>query len=301
MASIVSPITLTKGLNATFVKAFNSMEDPADVMPFMTITNSSSNQEDYGWLGQSPQMVQWIDERRLQALNDFSYSIPNLDYEATLSVNRNDIEDDQLGNVGIRINELARRARVHPRKLFFETLVAGTTELCYDGVAFFSNSHEEGESGTQDNLLAGVGTTLANLQADFEAAEAAMLSFLDDQGEPMNEGELKLAVICPVGLKEKFRQLNTLSMINNSENGMKGRIEKLVSSARLTDANDWYVANISEGVKGIIMQKRKDPKFESLEGDSDNGFMRKVYHYGVDYRVGFGYGLWQKMVKVVNS
>ena len=31
------------------------------------------------------------------------------------------------------------------------------------------------------------------------------------------------------------------------------------------------------------------------------GFMRKQYVYGIDYRVGFGYGLWQKMIKMVNA
>jgi phage major head subunit gpT-like protein len=293
-------VTLRKGLNAAFVKAFNNAEDPADVMPFILETNSTSNKEDYGWLGQAPSLEEWVDERKLKSLNEFEYEIPNKDYEGTISVSRNAIKDDQLGNVNIRINDLARKARIHPRKLFINALVDGTTELCYDGQPFFSASHSEGESGTQSNLYTGTGTTLAQLKADIEGAEARMLSFVDDTGEPWNEGEVKLGIVCHPNLKSKFIELNTLKMINNSDNGMKGRISQITYSARLADTDDWYIADISEGLKPIIKQNRQAPEFNALEGDSDAGFMRKIYHYGIDYRVGFGYGMWQKMVKVTN-
>jgi len=294
-------VTLRKGLQAVFVKAFNNAEDPADVMPFIMETNSTSNKEEYGWLGQSPSLSEWVDERKIKSLNEFEYEIENKDYEGTIGVGRNEIEDDQLGNVKIRISDLARKARIHPRKLFFDALVNGTTDLCYDGQPFFSASHSEGVSGTQSNLHTGTGTTLAQLQADFETAEAAMLSYKDDTGEPWNEGDLKIGVVCHPALKEKFRQLNTLSQISSTDNAMKGRIDQLTYSSRLTDTNDWYFADISNGLKPIVKQKRKDPTLESLEGDSDNGFMRKVFYYGVDYRIGFGYGLWQKMIKVTNT
>ncbi len=294
-------VTLRKGLNAAFVKAFNNAEDPADVMPFIMETNSTSDKESYGWLGQSPSLTEWVDERKLKSLGEFDYEIPNKDFEATLSVDRNALKDDQLGNVQIRINDLARKARIHPRKLFIEALVDGTTELCYDGQPFFSASHQEGESGVQSNLQTGTGSTLAQIKADIDTAEATMLSYKDDTGEPWNEGEVKIGVVCPVQLKNQFIELNTLRLINNSDNAMKGRISQITYSSRLTDANDWYIADISDGMKPIIKQNRQNPEFNSLEGDSDAGFMRKKYLYGIDYRVGFGYGLWQKMIKVTNT
>jgi len=294
-------ITLEKGLNAAFVEAFNNAENPSDVMPFIMETQSNANLEDYGWLGQSPSMSEWVDERQLKSLNEFEYQIKNKDYEATLSVGRNAIEDDQLGNVRIRIADLARKARIHPRKVFFQTLEAGDTDLCYDGQPFFSASHSEGESGTQSNLYTGTGTTLAQIKADVEGAEARMLQFKDDTGEPWNEGEIEIGVVCHPAQKQKFIELNTLIQLNSSTNGMRGRISQITYSSRLSDTNDYYVANISGGMKPIIMQNRQAARFESLEGNSDNGFMRKIYHYGVDYRMGMGYGLWQKMVKVTNS
>lgn len=295
-------VTLRKGLNAAFIKAFNNAEDPSDVMPFIMETVSTSDKEDYGWLGQAPSLEEWVDERQLKSLNEFDYSIPNKDYEGTLSISRNALKDDQLGNVTIRINDLARKAKIHPRKLFINTLIEGETELCYDGQPFFSASHSEGESGTQSNLLTGTGVTLAQLEADIDAAEEAMLGFKDDTGEPWNEGDVKIGIVCHTSLKNKFIRLNTLDLIGGGNtNSMKGRISQITYSARFADKDDWYLGDISEGMKPIIKQKRQDPVFNALEGDSDNGFMRKKYSYGIDYRVGFGYGLWQKMVKTKNS
>lgn len=301
MSTVIDQVTIRKGLRAAFMKAFDNAENPADVMPFILETNSDGNDEEYGWLGQAPSLTEWVDERNLRALNDFEYTIPNKDYEGTLQVNRNSLKDDRMGAVQVRISDLARKARIHPRKLAIEAVEAGTTELCYDGQPFFSASHVEGDSGTQSNLLTGTGTSLAQLQADIDAAETAMLSYKDDTGEPYNEGSVKIGIMCHPTLKRKFNELNTSTQINSSDNSMKGRISLITSSSRFTDVNDWYLADISEGLKPLIKQNRQDPEFNSLEGDSDNGFMRKQYLYGIDYRVGFGYGLWQKMIKTTNA
>ena len=200
-------VTLRKGLSAAFVKAFNNAEDPADVMPFIMETNSTSDKEQYGWLGQAPSLSEWKDERTLKSLNQFDYEIENKDYEGTLSIGRNEIADDQLGNVKVRIDDLGRKARIHPRKLFYELIQLGETELCYDGQPFFSNSHVEGDSGVQDNLLTGTGTTLAQIKADIDAAETALLTFKDDTGEPWNEGEVEIGVVCHPSLKENLKSL----------------------------------------------------------------------------------------------
>ena len=54
MGQKVGGIVLEKGLRADFVKAFNNGEDPAEIMPLIMVTQSSSDKEKYGWLGQAP-------------------------------------------------------------------------------------------------------------------------------------------------------------------------------------------------------------------------------------------------------
>lgn len=304
MSTLVNSIALERGLRASFVKSWDAAEKPSDILPFVMETTSNAADEKYGWLGQSPMMNEWLDERKLKALNSFSYTLVNKDYEATLSVDRNEIEDDQLGNVNLRISDLAQKGKAaHPRKLFFSLLEAGTTGLCYDGQPFFSASHSEGVSGNQSNLLTGTGTTLAQIEADLNSAEAALIGFKDDVGEPINEGDMSLAVICPPALKAAFIKLNTAEFINSGNtNVWKGRLSLILSSGRLTSsATDFYVANNAPGLKPFIHQIRKAVTFTSLQGDSEAGFMRKKYLYGIDSREAFGYGLWQKMVKVNNA
>ncbi len=304
MSTLVGSVALERGLRASFVKEWDAAEKPSDIAPFVMETKSTAKDEKYGWLGQSPMMVEWIDERKLKSLNEFNYTLPNKDYEATLSVDRNEIEDDQLGNVNLRIADLVQKAKLaHPRKLFFAALMAGTTALAYDGVAFFSTSHSEGSSGTQSNLLTGTGVTLAQIEVDMAAAIGALRGFKDDQGEPVNEGDIQIGVIVPPALEYVMNKLNTAEFINSGNtNSLKGKLKLILSSGRLTDsATDYYVANISPGMKPFIHQIRKAVTFTSLQADSDQGFMRKKYAYGVDSREAFGYGLWQKIVKVNNT
>lgn len=296
-------VTIGRGLKASFIKAYDNGEDPKDVMPFIMETTSTGRDEEYGWLGNSPKMREWLGDRKLTKLNSFDYKLTNKDYEATLDVLRNDIEDDRLGNYKVRINDLAEQARIHPRALFFEALLDGETELCYDGQPFFSNSHQDSEkSGVQSNLYTGTGVALAQLKADIEGVEKEMKCLLDDVGNPFDESEIVIGIVCHPNLKRKFIELNTLSRINTTDNGMKGRISQITDSCRLTDENDWYLANIRPtGVKPIIRQVRQKPQFNSLEANSENGFMRKIYYYGIDSREVFGYGLWQRMFKVTNA
>jgi phage major head subunit gpT-like protein len=56
----------------------------------------------------------------------------------------------------------------------------------------------------------------------------------------------------------------------------------------------WYLFDTSRVVKPIILQRRKDYNFVSLDRETDeNVFMRKQYVYGTDARLNAGYGLWQ--------
>jgi len=302
MGQIKNSIVLEKALRADFMKSYDNGENPADVMSMIMETNSTSNKEKYGWLGQVPNLSEWKDSRKLNGLVDYNYEIVNKSYEATLQVDRDDIEDDQLGAIKVRIADLAIKARIHPRKLFFELLVAGETELCYDGSAFFATDHKyTADSASQSNLHTGTkaGTlpTAAELSVDFSAARAKMKKLVDDQGQPFNEGEVKLHIVASPDLENVLDIVFGADLINNSTNTLKGKATYM-TSARLAGA-EFYIVETSGNVKPFIKQNRQAPVFNALEAGSEHGFMHKTYKYGIDTRIGMGYGLWQKAVKVV--
>lgn len=56
----------------------------------------------------------------------------------------------------------------------------------------------------------------------------------------------------------------------------------------------WFLLDTTRILKPLILQKRKNYTFVSMDGEKDeNVFMRKEYVYGVDARLNAGYGLWQ--------
>lgn len=300
MGQIVKPITLEKGLRAEFMKAFELVET-GKVMSAAMLVQSSADHEKFGWLGSVPQMKEFIDEKAPKGLLDHNFTITNVPYEATLKVDKFAIRNDQLGAVQIRIRDLASRAKTFPIKLLMDLLAAGDVGLCYDGLPFFSASHVEGLSGVQSNIVSGTGVTLAQVSADFTSARAKMMNLKDDQGEPMFEDMIQqdLLVVCGTALQGVMEQMLNSTILPNNGSNILYKAADISVSSRLS-GNDWYLLNRYGAVKPLVLQENMPISFAALEGQSDEGFMRRFYLYGVEWYGNVGYGLWQKAVKIDN-
>jgi phage major head subunit gpT-like protein len=102
---------------------------------------SSTGSNIYAWLGQFPQLRQWLGDRQIKNMAAHNYTVANLDYEATIGVSRNDIEDDQYGAWSMLFSEMGYAAAVHPDEVMFTLLAAGNATTCYDGQFFFDTDH----------------------------------------------------------------------------------------------------------------------------------------------------------------
>ena len=70
--------------------------------------------------------------------------------------------------------------------------------------------------------------------------------------------------------------------------------EVSVSNFQGGSGTSWFLLDTTRVMKPMILQKRKDYNFVSMQNETDdNVFMRKEYVYGVDARLNAGYGLWQ--------
>ena len=188
--AVINTGLLTKGLRSEFFDRFENttkhFQDLATRIP------STSDSETYRWLGTVPKMREWGSGRLAKGLRTESYSVENLKYEATVEVDRDEIADDQTGQIRVRIGELAQRAATHKDYLISQLLINGATSgyNSYDGVTFFGSTHESGQSGQQDNDLAydasdADNATTEEFKAALKQAIGTMLGFKDDQGEPV--------------------------------------------------------------------------------------------------------------------
>lgn len=112
---------------------------------------------DYKFLLDFPMVREWLGDRQISSLEPKAYQVETKDWEATIEVDRNDIEDEQLGFYNPIVAALAQEARKHPEKLIADLMSAGFTAACYDGQSFFDTDHPVG-TGTASNFGGGSGT-----------------------------------------------------------------------------------------------------------------------------------------------
>ncbi|MDY0187800.1 MAG: Mu-like prophage major head subunit gpT family protein [Syntrophus sp. (in: bacteria)] len=131
------------GIYKTFTTIFNQALSGVESMwPLVAMeTPSTGRSVDYKWLGDLPMMREWLGDRVIKDLSAFHYEITNKSYETTIEVDRDDIEDDQIGVYTPIVQQLAWAAAQHPDILVWGLLKAGFDTLCFDGQYFFDTDH----------------------------------------------------------------------------------------------------------------------------------------------------------------
>ncbi len=300
--AVISTGLLTKGLRSEF---FNRLEStPSFFGDLSTRVVSNSDREVYRWLGTVPRVREWGSGRLAQGLRTENYSIDNLKYEATIEVDRDEISDDQTGQIRLRVAELAQRAATHKDYMIAQLLINGENpgNNSYDGVSFFSALHASGESGNQSNLLTASADeqdapTVEEFKEALKAGIGTMLNYKDDQGEPILISASSLVCVVPPSMLFTASEAINATVVDNQTNVMRG-IARVVAFPWLTDQSKWYLLKTDGVVRPFIFQDREPIEFTALTGDSDEGFRREKYLFGVRARYRMAYGYWQYSVRM---
>ena len=146
--------TLYRGFSAAFREGFGAAKPDTTVA---MESRSTTAMEEYAWLGQFPGLREWVGERVLRDITQHGYTIRNKKFEATVEVERDNIEDDHYGVYTPLFMEMGRAAAVHPTQLIYGALKAGFETLCYDGQYFFDTDHPVG-GASYSNTGGGNGT-----------------------------------------------------------------------------------------------------------------------------------------------
>ncbi|MFQ3664677.1 MAG: Mu-like prophage major head subunit gpT family protein [Sphingomonadaceae bacterium] len=152
--------TLFTGFKANFATGLAMA--PTDHLRVATPVPSTTGKEEYGWLGKFPSVREWVGDRVIQNLKQHAYTIRNKDFELTVAVDRNDIEDDNLGIYGPMFTEMGQSTGAKKCQLVYSLLKDGFSTECYDGQFFFDTDHpvlnEAGQPVPVANTDGGSGT-----------------------------------------------------------------------------------------------------------------------------------------------
>lgn len=139
---------------AEFMQALIAIQGkvmPAKYDSFVTKIPSTVRVETHTFMSNLPRLREFKGYSPATRLVNTPYQISNLEYRiGPVSVRATDLADDQIGGYMMTINALPAQGQ---KDIGFKTLAklaAGTTDLCFDGTAFFADSHV---FGSGDNLM----------------------------------------------------------------------------------------------------------------------------------------------------
>jgi len=273
---------------------------------------SDQDSEEYPWLGMAPALREWIGGRNAKGFRESSLTITNKHYEATIDILVKNLRRDKSGQALVRIEEMARRTNAHWASLLSTLIAAGESTTCYDGQYFFDTDHSEGDSGTQDNDITvdisavpaenhGTTTTpsVEEMQWAIMKGIEAIVGFVDDQGEPMNENAIGfLAMVPPTFLQVGLQAVATPLQVSASQLALselqKEFTIKVVPNVRLSSWTDRFpVFRTDSAVKALIRQEETGVELKVKGYGSEYEFDNDAHQYGVDTWRNVGYGYWQ--------
>ena len=232
------------------------------------------------------------------------FVLKNKLWESSLHIKRQDIEDDEWGAYDIAMPELADEAAYHPDELWLSALEAADATLAWDGQYFFDTDHSWGESGTQDNdltdnIVAPTDPTVAEFKAALKRMTNQMLGFKRDNGKPYFRPVIgkpqSLLVFVPIGFRQVAAEAIQSIVLSNSTNVVIDDY-KIVTGAGLTNADRFWLMNVSTRLKPFVFQARK-PLTRLMKGMTDIEF--KNVKFMTEARYNLGYLAWWNAVQMI--
>ena len=124
---------------------------PASYDNFVTKIPSKVRVETHTYMSNLPRLREFKGYSPGTRLTNTPYTVSNLSYRiGPVTVTKEDLDDDQIGGYMMTINGLPAQGQKDIGFKILDKLAAGTTDTCFDGTAFFANSHTVGSG---DNLL----------------------------------------------------------------------------------------------------------------------------------------------------
>lgn len=288
---------LRVAINALFMGARNST--PSVYSDFASRVTAATKTISFPSHASTRKLRRWEGERKVVNGKAYDYRVTAEKFELTMGIPVEEIEDDNIGAYNAMVMDMGEQVALWPDDLVFEALLAGESELAFDGKAFFANDHALKPGSTIDNLQTSTSLTKANLAGLIEL----MLGWVGEDGRSLRVRP-NLLVVPPALQEEALAIINSdiLAQVFGSNtaaagetNTMKGRLTvkvypELGASAGGSDTS-FYLMDTTRPVKPLVFVERQGPKMTFKNQDSDdNVFWDDEVVFGVRARGAAGYG-----------
>lgn len=290
-------------LRVQFEMRFNEAYGDTEVWApkLATAIPSSTKQNVYGWVAQQTKMREWIGPRQALNLTEHDYTLVNQRYEATIELDRDEIEDDNLGLfTSVTVPQLAQAAKKHNDQLL-KTLLQSNSEAgpaAFDGLSLFNDAHPtfDEDGTTYDNNF-----SLALTSDNLFTVWSTMAAYTGEDGEPL--GIIPNTLVVPPQLYRTALEIVRAGVVARSienaaadsiasaaiDNVMQGWMDVVMIPEFANIADRWYVADTSKPLKPLIVQNRRSDQFVARDNPQDpKVFDQAKFTYGVDNRKNVG-------------
>lgn len=269
----------------------------------------SGDRNIYPWLMGIQGMEEWKGEKNFQDLSAVGYELRNKDWQTSISVDRNAIDDDQYGLYIPMFDELGFTGEDLPNHQVQSLLENGEATTvhgaCWDGKAFFATDHpinpNRPDFSTFANLFTSTSLTRANLITQ-------MAAFLQQKG-PDNKPRGIPADTLFVHPNQYVDAVELVSakFISGASSSSPGSRENVIATMGMlkveqlplsSEDGEWFLGATTAGGlvsrNPLVVQLRKAPTLVTPASMSSAEFLQRKLQYSIEARIGFGYGKpWQ--------
>lgn len=271
------------------------------------------------FLQQVPLMRKWLGDRVINNAIAQSRVITAEPYENTISVDKFDIEDEQIALFSYTVQMFSEAGVKWPDQLVARFVSEeAATVLGYDGVPVYSENHPT-LGGVAGGLPAGAPAAQSNLLLDtpltwdnFVAAYTQMQSWVGPDGAPMPVVPDTLMVppqllgTAKQILEADFRVLEGVTTAPQS-NTFKGVVKLLVNPwlRNMADADgngNWWLLDTSSAIKPYIFYQRSPVTMTALTNPNDpNMFLNHKLMWGLEARGNACESVWWKSLAATSE
>lgn len=247
---------LNTQLNAKWTAAFEAApQEQLNALATMYTSSTASNH--YAFMEALGGWSEWNGARQFKDVASQQFEVLNKDYEMSIKMPKNQLEDDQIGMYVDLVPAMVRGWFKKQQALIMAVLTGNP--VAYDGITLFKTDRTYGASVINNT------TTSALALATFEAARIAMMSYTDHAGEPLAVRPNVLTV-GPKLEKTAFDIVKNYFGIDSSstiaiENFFATTGVRIEVSPYLIGTYDdyWFLSDTTDIVKGVLLQVREVP------------------------------------------